>query len=419
MPAEAPVTATTVPVRSRGCMRVMATTLATRRAPRPVGASGGRGPRTVRSGPPPADPTRVTTLAAGSAGAPGALRRLAAHVRRLEPLAWQSVALGLVCSVVLEVLLVPGEVFRPERTGWLRACQVSFLVFAAVALLRGRVGRTGLRLQMAEAVVMIVVVGTSTTDVGVVAACVITVALVLVNGASHLGLRELVGVVGLCAVAVALLLTGQGVGGTALAPAVLTVTALGAVPAGVVWTLRRRLETAVAEAERVSRHDPLTGLLNRHGLAVAAPALVAAAAGRGAEVGVLVLDVDHFKTVNDGHGHAVGDEVLRALAGVVRATARGGDLVARLGGEEMCLVVVCGGPGGGRAELAALGERLRAGVAAAGTRPAVTVSVGGACLRPAAHDEPEQLVLRLVEQADGPLYEVKRSGRDGVRVLEA
>ncbi len=344
-----------------------------------------------------------------------ATTRLRAHLSRVEPLAWQSIAVGFSSAVVLEVLLATGDVFAPERRWWVRACVVSFLVFAVLALVQGRVGQVSLRVQLLEAVVMIAALGTSTAVVGVLACCIMAVSSVLVNAATHLDRGELLGVAGLCAAAVATLLGAQGSSGTTLALTTMTVTLLGLVPATVLLGFRRRLEAAVLEAERQSRHDPLTGLLNRHGLAVAAPELVARAAAESRRVGVLVLDVDHFKRVNDLHGHVAGDVVLKGLATAVRQQARDGDLVARLGGEEVGVVVVCDGPD----ELSRLGECLRHAVAVAPTRPRVTVSVGGACSDPGPGDDPEQLVLRLVERADAPLYKVKDSGRDGVRVLSA
>jgi diguanylate cyclase (GGDEF)-like protein len=126
---------------------------------------------------------------------------------------------------------------------------------------------------------------------------------------------------------------------------------------------------------------------------------------------VLVVDVDHFKQVNDTLGHAAGDEVLVEVATRLRDGVRDGDVVARWGGEEF-LVLLPEVPDADSLGQAA--ERLRAAVAARpvqtaqGERP-VTVSVG-ACL---AGDGP-QLTDDAVRRADDALYEAKRGGRDRV-----
>lgn len=329
-------------------------------------------------------------------------------------MAWQSITVGVACPLVLAVLLALGDVFRPERTTWLLACIVSFVAFGLLALVQRRVGRLALWAQLVEALVMMVVIGTSTDELGVLAACFVTVALVVVNAATYLGGTELVLVAAGCSISVALLLAGQGTTGATLALTTTTVTVLGVVPGLVLFFgFRRQLERDVLDADRVAQHDHLTGLLNRYGLAVASRGLVARAAAGGHLVGVLLMDVDRFKAVNDVHGHLAGDEVLRVLARAVLEVARDGDVVARIGGEEFCVLLVCGGSD----DLAAAGERLRATVAAAPTDPPVTVSVGGACLTPARDDDGEDFVMRLLARADEPLYEVKWAGRNGVDVV--
>ena len=127
-----------------------------------------------------------------------------------------------------------------------------------------------------------------------------------------------------------------------------------------------------------------------------------------APAAVLLLDIDHFKSINDVHGHAVGDHVLRATAQTLRLSVRSGDLVMRWGGEEFLL----GLPGASPDAAWAVAESLRQQVAAVRHLQAdeqmfsVTVSIGVASLQPG-----ESLDL-AVERADGALYAAKRGGRN-------
>jgi diguanylate cyclase (GGDEF)-like protein len=165
----------------------------------------------------------------------------------------------------------------------------------------------------------------------------------------------------------------------------------------------------LAELARASRRDALTGLPNRRAFDEELARGVARAARDAKPLAVVLLDVDRFKVVNDTHGHAAGDVVLREIAARAAAAVRGGDFVARIGGEEFALLLH-GADLPGALELA---ERVRAGVAAtpipAGSGPlAVTASLGCAVLAPG--EAPEAVVAR----ADARLYDAKRGGRDRV-----
>lgn len=165
----------------------------------------------------------------------------------------------------------------------------------------------------------------------------------------------------------------------------------------------------LAELARASRRDALTGLPNRRAFDEELERELARAARAGAPLAVVVLDVDRFKAVNDGHGHAAGDVVLREVAARAAAALRRGDLAARIGGEEFALVL----PGAGLAGAVELAERVRAAVAATpveagGAALAVTVSLGCAALAPG------EQAAALVARADARLYEAKRAGRDRV-----
>jgi diguanylate cyclase (GGDEF)-like protein len=154
--------------------------------------------------------------------------------------------------------------------------------------------------------------------------------------------------------------------------------------------------------------DPLTGMLNRKALEVRVHELEMQSRVTGAPVGVLVADLDHFKVVNDTHGHQVGDIVLRDVAYLLRKQLRAFDLAYRLGGEEFLILL----PGSDLAQTEELAERLREGISAGlpgGGVPA-TISIGvGASL------EGEDFDYGAVfAEADEALYRAKRAGRNRV-----
>src|SRR3954466_2641798 len=182
-----------------------------------------------------------------------------------------------------------------------------------------------------------------------------------------------------------------------------------------VFVLRRRVQRLLATTQALSKIDPLTGLFNRRFLVEQASRIWRQARRDGTRVAAMVLDLDHFKRLNDTHGHAAGDAVLRAVAAALSATVRPADVLARTGGEEL---VVLGMVGDG-AEAARLAERLRAAVAA--RRPdeghSVTASIGVALARPVDGEDPRNALWRLVDRADAAMYQAKQQGRDRVAAL--
>jgi GGDEF domain-containing protein len=128
-----------------------------------------------------------------------------------------------------------------------------------------------------------------------------------------------------------------------------------------VFLLRRRVQRLLTHTQALSSTDPLTGLANRRSLVEQAPRIWRQARRDGQRVAALVLDLDHFKRLNDAFGHAVGDAVLRAVATALGATVRPADVLARTGGEE-----------------------------------------------------PTDALWRLVDRADAAMYEAKQHGRDRV-----
>jgi diguanylate cyclase (GGDEF)-like protein len=159
--------------------------------------------------------------------------------------------------------------------------------------------------------------------------------------------------------------------------------------------------------------DHLTGLLNRRAFLDGARSLCARRGERGLAVTMLMLDLDHFKSINDRFGHAIGDEVLRVFANVARSNMRGSDIVGRLGGEEFAVIVP------EPMEFAArIGERLRAnfeeaGVTVDGHAIGATVSIGAAT-----SSEPVTDISTLIARADAALYRAKHDGRNRLHAAE-
>jgi diguanylate cyclase (GGDEF)-like protein len=154
--------------------------------------------------------------------------------------------------------------------------------------------------------------------------------------------------------------------------------------------------------------DPLTGLLNRRGFFEAAGTLTTRHRRTLAPISVLAFDLDHFKSVNDRYGHAVGDAVLQMFAKVARETLRASDVVGRLGGEEFVALLPST-----LAEASIAAERVRAALAAAslvrnGQRVAATVSIG------VSSGSPTTAVDLLITRADDALYRAKANGRNRV-----
>jgi diguanylate cyclase (GGDEF)-like protein len=180
-----------------------------------------------------------------------------------------------------------------------------------------------------------------------------------------------------------------------------------------VFVLRRRVQRLLAATQALSSTDPLTGLANRRFLVEQAPRIWRQARRDGSRVAAMLLDLDHFKRLNDLHGHAAGDAVLRSVADALASCVRPSDVLARTGGEELVVLGMVSDP----AEASHLAERLRAAVAVT-TAPdgvPVTASIGIALTRPLDGEEPAAALWRLVDRADVAMYQAKQEGRDRVR----
>lgn len=169
----------------------------------------------------------------------------------------------------------------------------------------------------------------------------------------------------------------------------------------------RELRSELAEARRLASTDPLTGLANRRQFDEALREQLA----ERRPVALLMVDLDHFKAVNDSHGHPVGDQVLCHLAEIMREAAPDGALAARFGGEEFSLLL----PSGALREAMAVAERIRGRIAQSplqvpqgGPRISITASIG---IAQGGHGESAE---QLIGRADAALYEAKRGGRNRV-----
>jgi diguanylate cyclase (GGDEF)-like protein len=182
-----------------------------------------------------------------------------------------------------------------------------------------------------------------------------------------------------------------------------------------VFVLRRRIQRLLVATEAASWVDPLTGLHNRRYLAEQASRVWRQARRDGTRVVAMVLDLDHFKNVNDAHGHAAGDALLQAVSRSLAATVRPADLLARTGGEEIVVI----GMVSDSDEAARLGERLRAAVAQTRTDGGhrVTASIGVALIRPVDGEDAPASMWRLIDRADAAMYVAKRAGRDRVSAV--
>jgi diguanylate cyclase (GGDEF)-like protein len=160
-------------------------------------------------------------------------------------------------------------------------------------------------------------------------------------------------------------------------------------------------------AERASR-DGLTGLLNRRELDASADGAVALALRHGRALACLMVDLDHFKEINDLHGHAAGDAVLKEVARRISAACRASDVIGRYGGEEFLLLL----PETDGPAAVAVGEKLRRALAETPFEvEAVTIAVTGS-VGVAAWDEPMMSTASLFAAADEALYRAKELGRN-------
>jgi diguanylate cyclase (GGDEF)-like protein len=165
-----------------------------------------------------------------------------------------------------------------------------------------------------------------------------------------------------------------------------------------------------------ARHDELTGLLNRRAMQETLDQEISRSRRGGDTFGVVMLDIDHFKAINDRHGHPTGDLALKHIATLLQASVREVDRVGRFGGEEFIVLL----PGAGLAQAAGVAETLRARVAAQGVprdgggEPLPLSASFGVAEWKGPKEEPSRLIMR----ADQALYRAKRGGRNRVQTTD-
>jgi two-component system, cell cycle response regulator len=175
------------------------------------------------------------------------------------------------------------------------------------------------------------------------------------------------------------------------------------VAAGRTKELQTELVAQGRRLEALIREDPLTGLSNRRFILTQLSGMVSGARRHGRPLSIAIVDLDHFKAINDEHGHQAGDEVLTAAVRAMRRRLRAEDQLGRLGGEEFLVLL----PDTDARAAAIVAESLREEVASAPAPVAVTASAGIATWS----GEPPEELLRRADQA---LYSAKRGGRDRI-----
>jgi len=197
--------------------------------------------------------------------------------------------------------------------------------------------------------------------------------------------------------------TTRGIGLTAA----LFVAIVGATWVVIGWELRER-RRLLARLEQDANHDPLTRLPNRRFFADWLTYALAQARRDGTPLGLLYIDLDGFKVVNDRRGHKAGDAVLAEIARRFRAAARESDVLARLGGDEFALAVPCAHDG---REVAALAQRLIASLRDPELPPIADAPIG-ASIGVAFYPDDAGDVAGLIAAADDAMYVAKRAGRN-------
>ncbi len=182
----------------------------------------------------------------------------------------------------------------------------------------------------------------------------------------------------------------------------------------IVFYLAGHARTLLSHSQRLVYRDPLSGLLNRRGLDVGSQVLRDRAVMEERKLAAYAIDIDHFKRINDGYGHAAGDNVLSVVAEAIGKSTDADGLASRVGGEEFIVL----GAVSGMADVTMTAARIHRTVSEAVQQECpqwpVTVSIGTAVLDPTRRFTSNEVVRTLIVHADRALYAAKSAGRDRV-----
>jgi diguanylate cyclase (GGDEF)-like protein len=341
---------------------------------------------------------------------PGGERDHEAGLRMVGRFTFWLGLLGLT-AVLVNLLLTDLVPAGPGRTGY-QVCAVYLAAVTMLMLIRPVAGARAMPLILLSGIPMWVVLQSAHAADRQTLSSAVTLLPIVAFAAWLTGPRLFA--VHLLAVPVALSVALQGVGwsgGDIAVQAVTSSVTIAVVSLQVFW-LRRRGERLVRAVEALSVTDPLTGLANRRHLDEHADAVVQLARRDRAKVAVLVIDMDHFKTINDSLGHAAGDQVLRSVGRALSGLLGPDDAAARIGGEELMLLAAMDG----ERDALARAEQVRRSVEQQCNTDAgaVTCSIGVAVASPPDHVDPVAWVWELYAVADRALYRAKEQGRNRV-----
>lgn len=302
-----------------------------------------------------------------------------------------------------------------------------FAVMVRMGLHRRMGGAVFTTLQLLSACSLMLVTAAALPQIGML--LLLTLIVALATAALQMPLRHVLAVTGLIAAfSLALLLSNgnrfrmplddgwlrllSGLWFAVVLAKIVAINLIGAQMRKALSASNSRLEAALTQVRELSERDELTGLQNRRSILALLSEERARFSRGGLAFGVAILDIDHFKRVNDRHGHAMGDEVLRAFAKIVAGRLRSTDRIARYGGEEF-LLLLTNSPEAPSAQLAV--ERLRCAVAeypwsdlAAELQVTCSIGLTMSCAG--------EGVAEMLERADAALYRAKSDGRNAVRV---
>ncbi|TNB48027.1 diguanylate cyclase [Martelella lutilitoris] len=328
-----------------------------------------------------------------------------AILRSRWPDLWAGPAIGVLFSLGAAITMIDPLVIGPGIVVDIR------VVMVGLAALFGGLWAALIACVVAVAVrIFIGGAGVLPGTVSIVVAALIALAFVRIRGSRRdLGNLALLGLAISLSLSSVLLMPFDFVVNTAAKslPALIVRNVLGTMILGYLLAMEERREAEHKTFKQLAERDALTGLSNRRALEVLerrnpnqeTPELFC----------VIMFDLDHFKTVNDTHGHSCGDVVLARFAEIISRRIRGSDLVVRYGGEEFCVIL----NDALLSNAARIAEDIRGQLAAEDFANGVTVTVSAGV---AQSSENEPSVYTVIKNADKALYEAKRNGRNRVEI---